>query len=148
MILENLQTEFIGQTFIYLKSINSTQIYAKQLDKENKIKDGTVICSDKQTAGIGTHSRKWYTGCGDNIAFTIVLYPNCKLKDFERFTYIIAETMLETLKVLYNLNLKIKIPNDIVYKDKKIRWNFNRKCFKWRNCKKDFYWNRIKYKSR
>ena len=120
MELKNLQTEFVGQDFKYFKSINSTQVYAKQLDQENRAKNGTVVFSEVQTAGIGTHSRKWYTGKGKNLAFTFVLYPDCKVKNFERFTYMLAETMLETIQILYHINLQIKIPNDIVYQGKKM----------------------------
>lgn len=128
MKLENLETKMIGQNFIYFKSIDSTQSYVKKLDSENAIKNGTVVCSDIQTAGVGTHFRKWYTGKGDNLAFTFVLYPECKLKEFERFTFMLAETMLEAIELLYNINLQIKIPNDIVYQGKKIRRYFDRKC--------------------
>ena len=120
MELNNLQTKFIGQDFKYFESIDSTQIYAKKIDSENSAKDGTVIFSDIQTAGIGTHSKKWYTGKGNNIAFTFVLYPDCKIKRFDRLTYMIAETMLEALQILYDINLQIKIPNDIIYNGKKI----------------------------
>ena len=120
MNLENLQTKFIGQDFQIFQSIDSTQKYVKELDKENETKDGFLVFSDIQTAGIGTHSRKWYTGKGDNLAFTFVLYPECKIKNFERFTFMIAETMLETLQILYNIHLQIKIPNDIVYQGKKV----------------------------
>ena len=120
MELNNLQTKFIGQDFRYFKSIDSTQVFVKKLDMENSAKDGTVVFSEVQTDGVGTHSRKWYTGKGKNIAFTFVLYPDSKIKKFERFTYMIAETMLETIQDLYNINLQIKIPNDIVYNGKKM----------------------------
>lgn len=120
MELNNLQTKLIGQDFRFFESIDSTQSYVKNLDMENEVSDGSVIFSDIQTAGIGTHSRKWYTGKGKNLAFTFVLYPNSKIKDFERFTFMIAETMLEAIQNLYGINLQIKIPNDIVYNGKKI----------------------------
>ena len=120
MKLNDLKTKFVGQDFKYFKSIDSTQIYVKNLDIENNVKDGTVVFSEIQTAGIGTHSKKWYTGRGRNIAFTFVLYPDCRVKRFDRFTYMIAETMLEAIHILYNINLQIKIPNDIVYNGKKM----------------------------
>ena len=120
MKLDNLQTKFNGQDFKYFKSIDSTQTYVKKIDSENTAKNGTVVFSEFQTAGIGTHLKKWYTGKGKNIAFTFVLYPDCKLKRFDRFTYMIAETMLETIQFLYNINLQVKIPNDIVYNGKKM----------------------------
>ena len=120
MELKNLQTKFVGQNFRYFKTIDSTQNYLKKLDKENEATDGMVVFSDTQTSGIGTHSRKWYTGKGKNIAFTFVLYPQKRINEFERFTYMLAETMLETIQILYNINLQIKIPNDIVYNGKKV----------------------------
>ena len=120
MELRNLQTKFIGQDFKYFNSIDSTQNYVKKLDMNNKANNGTVVFSEIQTAGVGTHSRKWYTGKGNNLAFTFVLYPNCKINRFDRFTYMISETVLETIQELYNINLQIKIPNDIVYNGKKI----------------------------
>ena len=120
MELKNLQTKFVGQNFRYFKTIDSTQNYLKNLDKENEATDGMVVFSDTQTSGIGTHSRKWYTGKGKNIAFTFVLYPQKRINEFERFTYMLAETMLETIQILYNINLQIKIPNDIVYNGKKV----------------------------
>lgn len=120
MELNNLQTKFLGQNFIFFESIDSTQNYVKKLDKENEAENGMVVFSEVQTAGIGTHSRKWYTGKGKNLAFTFVLYPECSIKEFERFTFMIAETMLEAIQILYNINLQIKIPNDIVYNGKKV----------------------------
>ena len=32
----------------------------------------------------------------------------------------LAETILETIQILYNINLQIKIPNDIIYNGKKL----------------------------
>ena len=55
MKLNDLKTKFVGQDFKYFKSIDSTQIYVKNLDIENNVKDGTVVFSEIQTAGIGTH---------------------------------------------------------------------------------------------
>ena len=120
MELKDLNTKFIGQDFKYFKSIDSTQVFAKKIDMENVAKNGTTVFSEIQTAGIGTHSKKWYTGKGKNIAFTFILYPNCKIKKFDRFTYMIAETMLEAIQILYKINLQVRIPNDIVYNGKKI----------------------------
>lgn len=120
MKLNNLQTKFLGQNFKYFESIDSTQNYVKKLDKENEAINGMVVFSEVQTAGVGTHSRKWYTGKGKNLAFTFVLYPESPIKEFERFTYMLAETMLEAIQILYNINLQIKIPNDIVYNGKKV----------------------------
>lgn len=118
--LRKLSTKFLGQEFIYLDTVDSTQTYVKNLDNLNKAKNGTVVFAEKQTAGIGTHDRKWYTGKGDNIAFTFVLYPHVEVSKLEKLTFMIAVSMVQTLQELYNVTLKIKIPNDLYYNNKKV----------------------------
>ena len=102
---------------MYFDTINSTQMYAKELENTE---DGTVIIADSQTDGIGTHDRKWYTGKGDNIAITFILYPNCNINKLSNLTKIIAKCLNKAIENLYGYKLSIKEPNDIVYNNKKI----------------------------
>ena len=120
MQLRNLKTEFLGKDFKYFETLDSTQNYIKELDKENAIQNGTVICAGAQTAGIGTHERKWYTSKGNNLAFTFVLYPECNIKKMENLTTILAESMVQTIKEVYGYELKIRKPNDIVFLERKM----------------------------
>lgn len=120
MELKNLKTEFIGKDFKYFKTLESTQEYIKKLDKEEKTKNGTVVLADIQTGGIGTHQRKWYTGKGNNLAFTFVLYPDCNIKKLENLTILLAESLVQTIKELYGYELTIKEPNDIVFLGRKL----------------------------
>lgn len=119
MNLENLNTEFLGKKIYYFPEMESTQIYAKSLN-ESDSPNGTVVITDSQTNGIGTHERKWYSGKNDNIAMTIILYPNCNIKKFLNLTVIIANTLIKTIFDLYGYYLEIKSPNDIIYNSKKI----------------------------
>ena len=73
----------------------------------------------------GTHGRKWYTNEANNIAFSFYIDVNClkiikNVQDIDGITIKIAQTIIKTLKELYNIKLQIKFPNDIVYKGKKI----------------------------
>ncbi len=68
----------------------------------------------------GTHGRVWHTDQTNNIAFSFLINANCKVEQIEGITIEIANTILETFKVLYNIKLEIKYPNDIVVKGKKI----------------------------
>lgn len=68
----------------------------------------------------GTHGRTWYTEEQNNIAFSFVVSPNCKIKELEGMTLEIAQVIVQIFKKLYNIELHIKVPNDIVYKGKKI----------------------------
>lgn len=119
MELQDLKTRFIGKDIMYFKTIDSTQTFAKNASKE-KIKNGTVILADMQTAGVGTNDRKWFTGKEQNLTMTIILYPNCNIEKISNLTVLIAECMVKSIKKLYGYDLEIKKPNDIVYNNKKL----------------------------
>ena len=118
-ILKNLQTENLGRNLLYYEELNSTQKIAKQFAQQ-KAEDGTVILTDYQTAGIGTHDRKWYSNKGQNISFTFLLYPNCNIKKLDNLTIEIAEEIVKTIYELYQIKLEIKRPNDLMINNKKV----------------------------
>lgn len=118
--LTNVKTKRLGKEIKYFEVLPSTQSYVKELDKNNEIKEGEIVFAERQTAGIGTHSRKWYTGKQDNLAFSFVLYPNCNIKKLDTLTIVIAESLIQAVRELYLITLEIKAPNDIVFKNKKI----------------------------
>ena len=62
----------------------------------------------------------WRTDEKNNIAFSFFIEANCNLEKLQGITIEIAETILETFQSLYNINLEIKEPNDIMFRDKKI----------------------------
>lgn len=109
----------IAKKQIYFKELDSTQQEAKKLIEKN-IENGTIVITDYQTKGKGTHDRKWYSEKGKNLTFTIILYPKCNIKELESLTIDIAECILKTIEELYNIKLNIKFPNDIILNGKKL----------------------------
>lgn len=116
--LKSAKTKKIGKKIEFYEEINSTHTYAKE--NIDNLNDGTVILADKQTAGKGTKGRKWYTGAGLNIAMTIIIKPNCDLDKISTLTVDTAEIVSKTIKELYNYELTIKEPNDLMLNGKKI----------------------------
>lgn len=112
-------TNMIGKKVIYYDKIESTQKKARNLAEEN-IENGTIVITDYQTGGIGTHDRKWYSEKDKNLSFTLIIYPKCGMADLNGFTYDIANCMKNAIKNLYEYNLDIKLPNDIMFNKKKI----------------------------
>lgn len=110
---------FIGKNVIEFDEIPSTQKYAEKI-VENNVENGTIIVAKYQTAGIGTHGRKWYTEDGKNITFTMILYPNCKIEKLSDFTLEVANAIVKAVEDLYNIKLDIKKPNDIICNEKKL----------------------------
>ena len=100
---------------IHYEKIDSTQKEVwRRLEKE------IVISADIQTEGIGTHGRTWYTTQKGNIAFSIGLELNKSIKDLENITIEIAEIILEVFEKMYQINLQIKHPNDIMINNQKV----------------------------
>lgn len=117
--IKQANTKFIGKQVEYYEKIESTHLYAKEIASD-KNQNGKIIIAENQTGGIGTKGRSWHTGNKKNIAMTIILKPSCKACNLKDLTVDIAKTMKETIFELYNIELKIKEPNDLLLNNKKI----------------------------
>ena len=117
MELKGLKTKFLGRNVLYFQSIDSTQKKVKSLKQPE---NGTIVIAENQVAGYGTHDRKWYTGSGKNIAMSFVLTPNCSIKKIENITLMIADVMVNVLRKMHQIELVIKVPNDLYYEGKKV----------------------------
>lgn len=118
--LQNLKTKFIGQKCFYYEQIDSTQKEIWRRIANNKIDNGTIIIAKNQSLAIGTHGRTWYTEKSNNIAFSMVLFPNCNIDLLNNLTFEIAEILVNIFKSLYEIKLDIKLPNDLMIKGKKV----------------------------
>lgn len=117
--IKNARTKYIGKNIIYFKEIDSTQKYSKEM-VNNNLKNGTIVITDNQTKGIGTNGRNWYSNIGKNITMTITVYPNVDVNKLNNLTIDVAKAMQKTIQDLYNINLNIKKPNDLIINNKKI----------------------------
>ena len=104
----------------FYHKIDSTQLEIWRRIKENKMENKSVIIADIQTDGKGTHGRKWYTDEGNNIAFSCFRQIDCEIDKLEGLTTEMAQIILDIFKELYQIELQIKLPNDIFYNGKKV----------------------------
>lgn len=104
--------------FLYLNEIDSTNKYAKS--EIESISDLTVVYTYNQTSGRGRMGRSWdYIG-SDNIYASIVLKPSAVMKDvYSNLTQLLCVVLAEVFEE-YGVCPKIKWPNDIRIKGKKI----------------------------
>ena len=117
--LKSLKTKFLGRYYESFKQIDSTQKEIWRRIQSNTIKNGQLIRAENQTNGIGTHGRTWISTT-NNITFSFYYEMNCNVKKIEGLTIEIAQIIIEILKQEYNVQLEIKLPNDIYYNGKKI----------------------------
>jgi BirA family transcriptional regulator, biotin operon repressor / biotin---[acetyl-CoA-carboxylase] ligase len=123
------KTENLGKKIFCFESISSTNDHAGMLEERalrlnrkdiffNKL-NGTVIISETQNSGHGRNYKKWYSPEG-GLWFTLILFSRIKASDVEKINIIMAVSIQEAVKSMLGLDMKIKWPNDIYFKDKKI----------------------------
>ena len=108
-----------NMNIVYYKSISSTQKKAREIIKQDT-PDDTLIITDNQTNGIGTHGRTWHSSNNNNVEMTLILYPNCNMQRIETLTIDIAKCIVATIWEMYEIKLDIKEPNDIVLNSRKL----------------------------
>lgn len=115
-----LETHFIGKRIYHYKRIGSTQQLAISLAKTNiSNENGTVILADEQYDGKGRGNKKWISPKG-GLWFSIIIKPRIYLDKINILSLIAAIAVCEVINETYNLETRIKWPNDIVINNKKI----------------------------
>jgi len=109
-----------GETINLLK-VDSTNIEAHRLLKQKKILSPLWIVAEEQTGGKGRGGKKWISNKG-NLFATLILPISF---DIKKLPMISCVTSLATFKCLShfieeNKSLKIKWPNDILFKNSKL----------------------------
>lgn len=114
-------TLFTGKQIIYLPSCPSTNQFTADLLAEKKLPEGAVIVTDHQTAGRGQRGNSWESEAGANLTFSLILEPRFMLAHRQFYLNMVISLALFELLIDYGLNdLKIKWPNDLFWKNKKI----------------------------
>lgn len=117
MELRGLSTKVIGRNVVYYNEIDSTQLEAW---RAKNLPNGSIIVTDRQTAGKGTHGRTWQKECERDIAFSLKIDLNCDVNKLENITIDIAKIIVDEFNDLYNVKLDIKIPNDLIINGRKV----------------------------
>jgi BirA family biotin operon repressor/biotin-[acetyl-CoA-carboxylase] ligase len=113
---------FVGQNFITLKQVDSTNNFLKELLSNSKpLIEGTVIMAENQYAGRGQQQSGWHAEPGKNLTFSLLLKPVfLPVTDQFDLIRVISLGVFDALEPLLGPKLKIKWPNDIYYADSKL----------------------------
>ena len=95
--------------------IDSTNDEAKRINLKN---DFHLIVAEKQTKGRGRHGKKWSSPDLGNIYMTICTQNDLSFAPISMLTGLICKDII--VKMNNSLNIKLKWPNDILFKNKKI----------------------------
>ncbi|OUX53012.1 MAG: biotin--[acetyl-CoA-carboxylase] ligase [Pelagibacteraceae bacterium TMED287] len=101
-----------------LNSVKSTNDEAIKVIKKNNCTAG-IICSKKQTKGRGTMGKKWISKEG-NIFISIFFQMKNNKISFADFSLLNPYIIKSVLKKFSKYKIKIKLPNDLLIKNKKL----------------------------
>lgn len=105
--------------YIKLKTVNSTNKYAKELAKQGA-PEWTVVTADTQTDGYGRMGRRFLSPVGSGLYMSIILRPHLEPAKALYITAAAAVALTDAIKELTNTDTCIKWVNDIYLNDKKI----------------------------
>jgi BirA family biotin operon repressor/biotin-[acetyl-CoA-carboxylase] ligase len=114
-----LNTQRLGRRVLVFDCLESTNSYAATLahDPGN---DGIVILAGEQTGGRGKQGRPWHCPPGAGVLMSILLFPPPELRRPALLTAWAAVSVCETIREITGLQAKIKWPNDIFLRTRKI----------------------------
>jgi len=113
----DIATNVIGKEILSFIEIDSTNNFAKSHWKD--LPHGTLIISEKQTAGRGRKGRIWSSPFGTGLYFSILLKPNIPVITLPRLTIVVGVSVALALEKL-GILAKLKWPNDIMIGEKKV----------------------------
>jgi len=109
----------IGREIVFLQSIDSTNVLAMELAEKGS-PHGAVIIAESQTKGKGRLGRRWLSPPKGNIYMSIILRPEVKAGDAVILTIMTAVACALAIRNVTGLEVKIKWPNDLIVRDKKL----------------------------
>lgn len=91
------------------------------LSNSKPVPEGTVIMAEEQFAGRGQQKKVWRTEKGKNLTCSIVLFPVfLNIQDQFYLNMVVSLALIDFCEQEVESDFKIKWPNDIYYKDKKV----------------------------
>ena len=112
----------IGENYIELEIVDSTNNYAQELLRKSHPTEGTLIFAGYQNGGIGQSGNSWVSEKNSNHLLSIILYPHFVHPEqlfllVQTFSLGVADFLQQYLD---HKNVRIKWPNDILIDNSKI----------------------------
>jgi BirA family biotin operon repressor/biotin-[acetyl-CoA-carboxylase] ligase len=104
---------------VRLGTVDSTQSIAFAL-AERGATDRTVVVADEQLAGRGRRGRTWNAPAGTSLLTSIVVRPRLPHSLLSTLSLATAVAVAETLRQAAGVQARLKWPNDVLVRSKKI----------------------------
>jgi BirA family biotin operon repressor/biotin-[acetyl-CoA-carboxylase] ligase len=121
LAVESIQTTLgkspVGHNIIYLSSVTSTMDAARE-QAERGAEEGTVVVAEEQTVGRGRFGRRWVSNAGQDLLFSVLLYPSGWV--FSRLSLAVPVAVVRAIRRTCGISPALKWPNDVRIGDKKV----------------------------
>ena len=114
-----LPAQLQDKEIILLKTVDSTNTYAKKLAADGAA-DGTTVIAEQQTAGRGRRGNSFYSPPKSGLYMTVVLRPEEHIADTDLFTICAGCAVSRAVEELSGTKPLIKWVNDVYLDGKKI----------------------------
>jgi BirA family biotin operon repressor/biotin-[acetyl-CoA-carboxylase] ligase len=112
-------TRRIGRRVLHFDCLDSTNSFALS-QAGDAANDGLGVLADEQTAGRGQHGRSWSCPGGSGILLSLLVFPPPALRRPAILTAWAAVSVCELILEQTHLQAKIKWPNDVLVKGRKV----------------------------
>ncbi|MDD5633868.1 MAG: biotin--[acetyl-CoA-carboxylase] ligase [Candidatus Omnitrophica bacterium] len=119
--LENhLKGTLIGKKHVhYYDVLGSTNTKAYELAEKGE-EEGAIVIAEEQTSGKGRLGRKWFSPKSGGIYLSVILRPRAEIDTLPVLSLAAGAAVAEAVNELFDLDAKIKWPNDVFVNGKKI----------------------------
>jgi BirA family transcriptional regulator, biotin operon repressor / biotin---[acetyl-CoA-carboxylase] ligase len=114
-----LERRHVGRRVVVFQEVDSTNTQAALL-AEDPHNDGLALLADVQSGGRGQYGRSWQCPAGSGLLMTVLLFPPPELRRPALLTAWAAVAVCETLRSVCGLQAKIKWPNDVLVRGRKV----------------------------
>lgn len=111
-----LRQALAGIDLHYSVELESTNEFARTI----KPKQCALVLTEYQTSGKGRRGRQWSSGFGQNLMFTMKVNEYDSVHGLEGLSLVVGHSIVTAVDNALGLNVQVKWPNDILYKDNKI----------------------------
>ena len=104
---------------IHYQEVTSTNEVLKELFRDGRVGEGTVILADFQTEGKGRENNSWFSDPGANLLLSILFKPDIDATSHFLLNEFVSLSIIEALRD-FDAEAMIKWPNDIYLQGKKL----------------------------
>ena len=105
---------------LFIEETPSTNSLLWEMNREKALPEGFVVYTDFQTEGKGQIGNSWESETGENLLFSMVLYPKQVPVDQSFLISQLVSIGIKRTLDEYAGEITVKWPNDIYWNDKKI----------------------------